>query len=75
MRSASAICCVAGRLRMAADEQQPQDVVAVVRAVQPFGDRGCSASSRSEIAWSSSGSGSLLAGAAHLVDGRCCGRP
>jgi hypothetical protein len=35
MRSASAICC-RRQFRMATDEQQPQQIVAVVRAVQAF---------------------------------------
>ena len=39
MRSASAICWVGRQVRMAADEQQPQDVVAVVGAVEPLGQR------------------------------------
>jgi len=37
MRSASAICLRRRQFRMAADEQQPQNIVAVVRAVKPLG--------------------------------------
>ncbi len=39
IRSASAICCVGGEIGMAADEEQAQDVVAVMRIVQPLGER------------------------------------
>ena len=38
MRSASAICCVAGRSGMAADEEQAQNVVAIIGAVEALGE-------------------------------------
>ncbi len=38
MRNASAICCVGGRSGVTADEHQPQDVVAIMRAIEPFGE-------------------------------------
>ena len=58
------------QIRVAADEQQPQDVVAVVRAVEPLGQRrlGIAASSPSPGSRSSPGSASLLAAAAGVVD-------
>jgi hypothetical protein len=47
------------QIGMAADEQQPQNIVAVMRAVEPLGERVLGIALRSEIP-SSSGSGSRL---------------